>query len=238
MGRWVPTPGTIYRHIVDRCFDAFSISREMAREPICYGDPVGRNCTCSFEAGDYWFWIKTPQQLGQPISPAFQELNSWLWSGRFWTRKTGILLVGRLVDKDLGHLDWIEPRIVARGFGLYVSSLQIDYATRTLQAATADADWSSPELQSDGSFRLVETTSSDPRAVRFYRLFETSTSKIIAGEASSVIALSVFDYPRGYRSDIAISAIRDMSDHQRFESLVYEFDLSGNSSFDFQVAGQ
>ncbi|MFZ2106320.1 MAG: hypothetical protein WAV18_13255, partial [Roseiarcus sp.] len=191
--------------------------------------------------------IETPQHYGHnplrydPVQRAYngyKELQGWPFFRDFAKPTTGFVSVSRIVDNSSPYFEWIDPEAIISGFDLSFYQADADNARNILKYFGNKPDWYSPEITSDGNHQLARGEISDVSALRFKTLLHDTNAHLALLEMQRITALNGFR-DRTYfglgGQDLKVFTSRFLCPH-RLEFLVYEFQLTGESSWDFQVA--
>jgi hypothetical protein len=191
----------------------------MLEQLPCYGDPVGRHVECSAKIGDFDLWIETPQCYGEHDDVA--------------GRTAGVLRVSRVVDANTPDLAWIEPARIAEAFSIqpildiFAEQPQIESVSKRVERAEHNLSkcihrtWLSQITD-----MLPEGWIDNRSAV----LFSNRNQRMFACEVKGPSDGALIQCPHGFPCRIKLTA------NQRWEFFLYEFQLSGRSSWDFQLA--
>jgi hypothetical protein len=220
MGKFTAETGTVYRSLYESALKAFGAGTPMLEQLSCHGDPIGRHVMCSAEIGDFALWIETPQFYGEHDQPA--------------GRTAGILRVSLMVDANAPDLAWIEPARIAEAFSVQPIldvfakpsqmasiSKRIQRAEQGLRSCTNGA-WPSQMIDKSVTPRWIDNRSA--------LLFSNRNQRMFACEVKGPSDGALIECPYGFPCRIKLNA------DQRWEFFLYEFQLSGKSSWDFQLA--
>lgn len=212
MGSFTPKSGTLYKTLYEQIGSVLDVEDfdDLSRHP-CHGDPVGRSVYCQWVVGGYSIRIVTPQFYGERDPEG---------------RTTGVLMVECTVGVNDPHLQWLKPAKVAQTFLNSTSNYRTKEAEqRIAQVITSEHYWYRPQvIRSPGDQRL------GPKRARFVPLFCEEKHRIFAGQAEGPCDPVPFECPRGFFQQALLS------EAQRLELFLTEFQLVGRSSFDFSVA--
>ena len=216
MGEFTAGTGTIYRSLYESARKAFGAGTQMLEQLPCYGDPIGYHVACSAKIGDFDLWIETPQCYGEHDNLA--------------GRTAGVLRVSRVVDANTPDLAWIEPARIAEAFSIqpildiFAKQPQIESISKLVQRA--EHNLSRCIHRPSFAAAMPEGWIDSGSAV----LFSNRNQRMFACEVKGPSDGALIQCPHGFPCRINLTV------NQRWEFFLYEFQLSGRNSWEFQVA--
>jgi hypothetical protein len=223
MGEFTAGTGTVYRSLYESARKAFGAGTQMLEQLPCYGDPVGWHVRCSAKIGDFDLWIETPQSYGE---------RDYLAG-----RTAGVLRVSRVVDANTPDLAWIEPARIAEAFSIqpildiFAKQPQIESISKRVERAEHNLSmcirrpWLSQITDKSPIAAMPEGWIDNRSAV----LFSNRNQRMFACEVKGPSDGALIQCPYGFPCRIKLRA------DQRWEFFLYEFQLSGRNSWEFDV---
>jgi hypothetical protein len=220
MGGFTAETGTIYRSLYESARKAFGAGAPMLEQLPCHGDPIGQHVVCSAKIAEFDLWIQTPQAYGE--------------HDRLAGRTAGVLRVSRVVDVNARDLAWIEPARIAEAFlvqpvidvlanqqQIVSMSKRIEGAEHSLTSCTSRA-WPSQIIDMSATPGWIDN--------RAAVLFSNRNQRMFACQVKGPSDGALIQCPYGFPCWIKLTA------DQRLEFFLYEFQLSGTNSWNFQLA--
>lgn len=193
---------------------------EETGEAACSGDPVGGNVWCEWQCQEYCIKIITPQGYGA--------------NDRFG-RTRGTLQVDKTVSSSSAHLEWINPSLIASGFGVGPAHETGDEMVkrasgRLRELIRYEHNWQTPhDVSIRRSNEKRRSRRNGPLKSRSTPLYCNSRQRMFVGQAQGPAS-------SGFLCPSKFFQLARLSGSQRFEFFLYEFELSGRHSFEFRLA--